>query len=280
MQDKLLLKAIWAAISAGEQILDVYYSDFEVDFKADNSPLTEADKRAHRTIVRYLGDERDCPILSEEGREVPYERRKHWSHLWIVDPLDGTKEFVKKNDEFTVNIARIENGRAILGVIFVPVSGTLYFASKAIGARKLSDRALMEHGDHLTMQSLLERSQPLPLNLSAPQGALIIVGSRSHATPELEAYVEQKRREYDRVQFVSAGSSLKFCLVAEGAAHLYPRFGPTMEWDTAAGQAIAEHAGAFVLRQDNGTPLEYNKEDLVNPNFMVYRKNTDAKESS
>ncbi|MFZ5572589.1 MAG: 3'(2'),5'-bisphosphate nucleotidase CysQ [Thermodesulfobacteriota bacterium] len=280
MQAELLLTAIRAAVMAGEQILGVYYSDFAVDFKADDTPLTMADKRAHQTISRCLKAETDLPVLSEEGREEPYERRKQWARLWIVDPLDGTKEFVKRNDEFTVNIALVENHRPVLGVIFVPVSGTLYFAAGAVGARKLSGSRLMEKGADWTLPALLDRSQPLPLEYAAAEGEVTIVGSRSHATPELEAFVDQKRREYDQVRFVSAGSSLKFCLVAEGSAHLYPRFGPTMEWDTAAGQAIAECSGACVLRQDTGLPLDYNKKNLINPNFMVFRKKPEKKEVS
>lgn len=273
IQEKLLFKAIQAAVLAGRQILDVYHSEFEVDFKADNSPLTLADMRAHQAIVHCLEAATDIPILSEEGREIPYDLRKQWERLWVVDPLDGTKEFIKRNDEFTVNIALVEKGRPILGVIFVPVPGSLYFAGGTVGAFKLSDSACIENNG-ATLLSILERSQKLPLEIARPSGGITIVGSRSHSTPELEAYVETKRREYDAVQFVSAGSSLKFCLVAEGKAQLYPRFGPTMEWDTAAGQAIAEIAGASVLRWDTESPLEYNKENLVNPNFIVYRKKT------
>ncbi len=279
MRNKLLLKAIYAAVSAGRQILDVYHSEFHVDFKADNSPLTLADRRAHKAIVECLGTETDIPILSEEGREIPYDVRKQWSRLWVVDPLDGTKEFIKRNDEFTVNIALVEVGRPVLGVVFLPVPDTLYFAAQGTGAYKLSPSA-PAMGEDVSLSLLLKSAQKLPIPVPPSPGVLTIVGSRSHATPELNAYVESKRREYQEVRFVSAGSSLKFCLVAEGQADLYPRLGPTMEWDTAAGQAVAEIAGAGVLQWDMQSPLEYNKCKLINPDFIVFRKKAEKEVSA
>ena len=273
-----LLKAIQASIEAGQVILDVYHSDFSVEYKTDSSPLTLADKRSHEVIVKHLS-EFDIPILSEEGKNIPYDERKTWNQLWIVDPLDGTKEFVKRNGEFTVNVALVEDHQPVLGVIFVPDKKVLFFAASGLGAFKLekelptelfeSNQSHAKPEDRLN--EILELTERLPANHSELP-LYTIVGSRSHQTPELQAYIEEKRREYGKVEFIAAGSSQKFCVVAEGQADIYPRLGPTMEWDTAAGQAIAENAGATVVRSDNQEPLVYNKEDLYNPFFIVQRE--------
>ena len=192
--------------------------------------------------------------------------------------MDGTKEFIKRNDEFTVNIALVQHEEPVMGVIFIPVKKTLFFAEKTIGSYKLEDAATLDRIYEnvkatdltLTLEAIIEKSRRLPL--SAPsQSPYTIVGSRSHATPELEAFVEEKRQEHGEVEFISAGSSLKLCLVAEGKADIYPRTGPTMEWDTAAGHAIAENAGCKVLQYDTNEPLIYNKENLLNPWFVVLR---------
>jgi 3'(2'), 5'-bisphosphate nucleotidase len=273
-----LEKAILASIEAGKAILEVYYTDFSVEHKADNSPLTLADRKSHIIISENL-KEFNIPILSEEGRQIPYQERLYWEDLWIVDPLDGTKEFVKCSDEFTVNVALIKNCKPVLGVIFVPVQKTLYYAARDLGAYKLYDSRFdklfyekKEDSDNTgRLAEIIDQSVKLPLN-SLPDSPFIIVGSRSHGRRELDVFVEQKRREYDRVDFMSAGSSLKFCLVAEGNAHVYPRFGPTSEWDTAAGQAIIENAGAEVVDYETGKPLVYNKENILNPWFIVKRK--------
>ena len=197
-----------------------------------------------------------------------------------MDPLDGTKEFIKRNGEFTVNIALVEHNRPILGIIFVPDRDTLYFAGQNLGAFKLQNgpfselltaRADSNQKASVLLDQIIEQSIPLPVK--DPQRSLLtIVGSRSHKTAELEAYVEAKREKYGEVEFISAGSSLKICLVAEGRADVYPRLGPTMEWDTAAGQAIAENAGASVKQYDTRKPLMYNKADLHNPWFIVQRE--------
>jgi 3'(2'), 5'-bisphosphate nucleotidase len=279
----LLQKAIYASVKAGEAILQVYHTDFTVENKSDDSPLTLADKRSHEIICSVLSSG-NIPILSEEGRDIDFSERKKWTRLWVVDPLDGTKEFVKRNDEFTVNIACVEDGSPVLGVIYVPVTGVLYFAGRGLGSYKLTDSAVLKQiGDQsfpegaqdpasrqveVPLSVLTDQSDRLPLGRSNAS-ACTIIGSRSHATPELEAYVRQKEKEYASVNFISAGSSLKFCLVAEGMADIYPRLGPTMEWDTAAGQAIAENAGAGVYLFDTATPLAYNKADLLNPHFIV-----------
>ena len=273
-----LIKAIQASIEAGQAILKIYHSDFSVEYKTDNSPLTLADRRSHEVIGEHLS-EFDVPILSEEGKNISYAERMSWDRLWIVDPLDGTKEFVKRNGEFTVNIALVENHKPVLGVIFVPVKSALYFAAGGLGAYKIENYFRPEVFDSYPgretredrLDQFIEMADRLPANPPAPK-LYTIVGSRSHQTPELKAYIEEKRQELGDIEFIAAGSSQKFCVVAEGRANIYPRLGPTMEWDTAAGQAIAENAGATVVRYDNGEPLTYNKEDLYNPYFIVERK--------
>ena len=275
-----VLKSIQASIAAGNAINAVYRSeDFGVEYKSDKSPLTLADQKSHETIMKVL-TEFDMPILSEEGKDTPFAQRKDWERFWVVDPLDGTKEFIKRNGEFTVNIALIENGRPLLGTIFVPDRNTLYFAAQDLGAFKLQDgpfndilraRADSKENARDVLDQIINQSTKLPI--SDPQRTgLTIVGSRSHKTPELEAYVEEKRKAFGDVEFISSGSSLKICLVAEGRADVYPRLGPTMEWDTAAGQAIAEYAGASVYQHDTSKPLVYNKENLLNPWFIFQRE--------
>jgi 3'(2'), 5'-bisphosphate nucleotidase len=273
-----ILRSIQAAITAGNAINDVYRSDFSVEYKSDKSPLTLADQKSHEIITGAL-QEYDLPILSEEGKDMPYPQRKNWEHFWVVDPLDGTKEFIKRNGEFTVNIALIEKRSPVLGIIFVPDRDTLYFAGQALGAYKLKNGPFSElqaaQADSkeeagLLLDQIMAQSTRLPAK-DPQRASLTIVGSRSHKNAELEAYVEEKRNEFGEVEFISAGSSLKICLVAEGKADLYPRLGPTMEWDTAAGQAIAESAGARVYQYDTREPLIYNKADLHNPWFIVQR---------
>jgi 3'(2'), 5'-bisphosphate nucleotidase len=282
MKDKFyLLTALAAAIEAGRAILEVYRSsDFEIEEKADKSPLTLADKRSHEKIVKRLGKS-DIPILSEEGKDIPYEERKGWETYWLIDPLDGTKEFIKKNGEFTVNIAIIRDRKPVVGVIYVPDKNVLYFALNNLGSFKADSIDGIEsinsqvigsatESTAETIESIIDASTTLPVGYSASR-PFTIIGSRSHASPELQAFVEEKRQEHGEVEFISAGSSLKLCLVAEGKADIYPRTGPTMEWDTAAGQAIAENAGCKVLQYDTTEPLIYNKENLLNPWFVVMR---------
>ena len=269
-----LATAIVAAVKAGKAILEVYESDFAVETKDDKSPLTLADKRSHEIIQGDL-EEFGIPFISEEGKTTSYATRKAWQTMWIVDPLDGTKEFVKRNGEFTVNIALVDAHAPIMGVVYAPIPQWLYFASKEIGAFKVTDIQpdVFEKGenrvaeDHL--HDLMERGSRLPLGQSG--GTYTIVGSRSHGTPELEAFVESKRKEKGQVEFIAAGSSLKICLVAEGTADIYPRLGPTMEWDTAAGQAVAQCAGARVYVHETGEDLRYNRENMLNPWFVVER---------
>lgn len=268
MQTEMLSCAIRAALLAGKDILEVYNdpkSDFGIERKADNSPLTIADKRSHQRIMSLLG-ETSVPVLSEEGQQTDYSVRSTWKTLWIVDPLDGTKEFIKRNGEFTVNIALVENGIPVLGVIYVPVSRELYFAESSIGAYKVTDTDYRQAG--LSVDDLTERADRLPL-MQADTKGFVVVASRSHLSPETEAYIRQKESEYGHISLISCGSSLKICRVAEGVADIYPRFAPTMEWDTAAGHAIARAADKNIYHTDEKTPLHYNKEDLLNPWFVV-----------
>lgn len=264
----LLLDAIAAAIKAGKEILDIYEnSNFDVEMKADNSPLTIADKRSHNVIMHEL-KETGIPILSEEGKNINYKDREPWRDLWIVDPLDGTKEFIKQNGEFTVNIALCERGVPVLGVIYVPVSEDLYFAGEEYGAFKKEKAA---HGDLPdTLDELIASSTRLPELQERP---FTLVGSRSHMNQETLDYLEKMREQNNEVEIISKGSSLKICMVAEGSADVYPRFAPTMEWDTAAGHAIAKQAGFEMYQAKQGDkPLCYNKEDLLNPWFIVKKK--------
>jgi len=262
-----LYVAVKSSLEAGEAILAVYdAADLQVERKADDSPLTLADRRSH-DIIKAAIEGFGIPVLSEEGRGIAFAERKNWPRMWIVDPLDGTKEFIKRNGEFTVNIALAEEGIPTMGIIYVPVADTLYFGDLESGAFKLDG---CRHAGIDNIDSLMKNALRLPLKQDENR-PFTIMGSRSHATPELEAYVEAMRRSHDQVDFIAAGSSLKICRVAEGRADVYPRLGPTMEWDTAAGQAIAMASGASVVRHDDGTPLAYNKEDLLNPWFIVKR---------
>ena len=301
------LLALQAALEAGFEILEVYGRSFEVEHKADSTPLTEADMRAHRRILALLEryGERDCgelPVLSEEASEIPYDRRELWERYWLVDPLDGTKEFVKRNGEFTVNIAYLERGAPRAGVVYAPVLKRAYVGVAGEGAYRVdhvpgldpasgdeaprtgveSAHAGAPHasaearpgqlaaGVPVSWADLIASATPLPDSERA-QRPFTVVASRSHMSPETERFIEELREEHPAVELISAGSALKMCLVAEGAADLYPRFAPTMEWDTAAGHAVCLAAGVEVSSWPAGRPLEYNKPDLVNPWFLVRR---------
>lgn len=254
---KQVKTAIAASIKAGSIIMGVYRSDnFEIETKADNSPLTLADRKSQDVIAGFLRDT-DIPILSEEGKHLPYDERKKWEWLWIVDPLDGTKEFIKRNGEFTVNIALVHNNKTIAGVIYVPVKNELYFSNGEV-----SFYAKVINGEPVGLRVL-------PLK-NTQKNKLVVVASRSHLNEDTKLFIEKLKQNYDKeIELVSAGSSLKFCLVASGAADIYPRYAPTMEWDTAAGHAIVKTAGFNVYDVSTGNELEYNKKDLYNPYFVV-----------
>ena len=263
MTTKSLVKlAVNASIRAGKRILEVYDSEFAIEHKDDKSPLTEADKRSHEAISSYI-DESHIPILSEEGRQIEFEERSKWNKFWLVDPLDGTKEFIKRNGEFTVNIALIENGYPVLGVIYVPVQNTLYVGVVGEGAWKFEN---IESTDDVK-----DYMSGTPLPIAQNRSEYIMVGSRSHMSAETEEYMAKLREEKGQVEILSRGSSLKLCMVAEGSADEYPRFAPTMEWDTGAGHAICKAAGLKVDQYPEMTELKYNKEDLLNPWFLVHK---------
>lgn len=249
----LLPLALDAAEKACGEILTVYHSgDFQAEAKGDNSPLTLADKKAHDVISQLLSASSTFPILSEEGKSIPYADRKHWDYFWMVDPLDGTKEFLKRNDEFTVNIALIHEGRPVLGVVAVPVTGDVFYAAEGHGAW------VKRAGQ---TQTLARRTAA-----DLKQQGLKVIASRSHLSPETEAFIHALQQP----TLVSAGSSLKFMLLAEGKADVYPRHAPTMEWDTAAADAIVREAGLQVRLTDRPGVLSYNKENLLNPYFLAY----------
>ena len=238
------------AKAAGKVILSVYDGDHAVEYKEDKSPLTAADKASNEVIVAGLRKYfPEIPILSEEGADIPYEERQKWSCFWCVDPLDGTKEFIKRNGEFTVNIALIKDGRPVAGVVYVPVQDKIYYGIAGTGC---------------WVQGAGGKSETITVREADHAAGLTVVMSRSHPSPDLEAYLQ----DIKIAEAMPVGSSLKLCVVAEGLADLYPRLGPTMEWDTAAGHAVVEAAGGTVL-QTNGEALVYNKENLLNPHFIV-----------
>ena len=241
---------ILMAIKAGEAIMEYYKTDHEADYKDDNSPVTAADRAAHEIIMQGLKEKYgDIPCISEEGYIPPYNERKEWNSFWLVDPLDGTKEFIGRRGDFTVNIALINGDSPEIGVIYVPAKGLLYYATKDGGAWKAEGT-----GD----------ASRISVRKTTSSDGLIVVGSRLHSSKEEEQFVSKFKVKEKK----SYGSSLKFCAVAEGAADIYPRFNPTMEWDTAAGQCIVEIAGGTVV-DTSGRRLIYNKPSLKNGNFIV-----------
>lgn len=256
MLDKVnVLDIVTLAKQAGEAIMQVYEKDFSVEFKSDASPLTEADKAAHNLIVAgllELGQKNGVgiPVLSEEGKGIPYSERKDWEYFWLVDPVDGTKEFIKKNGEFTVNIALIYKDEPVLGVVYAPALNVTYWAKKNQGAFK--------------------DGQKLPLKTSEQRDTYKVVASRSHMSEETKQFIETIETSKDK-ELVSIGSSLKICLVAEGEADIYPRLGPTMEWDTGAAHAIVNEAGMQLRKYESGSYSGhvYNKRELLNDWFVV-----------
>jgi len=247
---QLRQEVIGIAELASEKILEIYNTEFDVTKKDDNSPLTEADMAAHHTITDGLKKlTPEIPILSEESATIPFSTRQQWHRYWLVDPLDGTREFVKRNGEFTVNIALIEDHQPVLGVIHTPVTGVCYFASNDDGAyKKLPDQA----------------AEKISTRSKQPEHTLV-AGSRSHRGDSLNAFLEK----IGSYEIISMGSSLKSCLVAEGKVDIYPRLGPTSEWDTAAAQCVVENAGGKLVELSM-QPMRYNtKESLLNPHFLV-----------
>ncbi len=267
----MLLKTIIAAVLAGNEILEVYETNFNVEYKDDKSPLTLADKRASDKIVKQL-EHFGIPILSEEGVHESFEIRKHWNQLWIVDPLDGTKEFVKRNGEFTVNIALVEANKPTIGVIYSPVLQDLYFAQKGLGAFKINQRdfePLISIIESCTLEQLLTVAQKLPIITNRKN--YVVVASRSHMSTETHQHIENLKLKHNDVEIVNTGSSIKLCLIAEGVADEYPRYGPTMEWDIAAGQAILLESGCDVIDSETKQSMLYNRENLLNNWFIAKR---------
>ena len=271
-RNTLLLEAIKSAYNAGKEIMDIYnHYDFNVEYKADESPLTLADKKSNDIIANHL-EQLYIPLLSEEGKDIPYEERKDWDIFWLIDPLDGTKEFIKRNGEFTVNIALIEKTKPVLGVIYAPVLDDLYYAEELLGSKKISHFSALAKMEEERINIMPDMGIDLPLDNGAKR-PFTIVGSRSHMSEENKQYYEKLKEEHDNINIISKGSSLKICMVAEGSADEYPRFGPTMEWDTAAGHAIATYANCSVFVKGSNDPLTYNKEKLLNPHFIIKRNN-------
>ncbi len=250
----LALKVIKIAGKAGKEIINIYENgvDQEVEYKADQSPLTIADRKANSIILKGLKSlDIQFPIISEENENVDYEIRKNYDYYWLVDPLDGTKEFIKRNGEFTVNIALIHDGAPILGVVYAPYLHEMFWAAKGEGA------FIIKNGQTKKLSALEFGFKDTSLN---------IVCSRSHLNPETKNFVDK----FNQPNLVAKGSSLKFTVIAKGEAHLYPRLAPTMEWDTAAAQIVLEEAGGKVLNAKTNTPLRYNKKELLNPHFIAY----------
>ena len=237
------------AKEAGDVIMNIYQRDFAVDYKDDKSPLTEADLASNEVIVKAL-EKYELPILSEEGKEIPYEERNAWEYYWCIDPIDGTKEFIKKNNEFTVNIALIHKDTPVLGVVYAPALNEMYFAKQNEGAFKNNEKL------------------PLKTN-EIPEQSLVVVASKSHLSEETQAFIDKVAQTTQKIIQESRGSSLKLCMVAEGEADIYPRLAPTMEWDTAAADAIVRESGKMTYQFKTDTPVIYNKKDLLNPWFVV-----------
>ena len=236
---------------AGNEILDVYNGTIEVTLKDDLSPLTDADRRSNAVITSKLAAlYPEIPILSEEGKEIDFSERKKWSLFWLIDPLDGTKEFIKRNGEFTVNIALIEDGCPIAGIVYAPTKNTFWYGAKGIGSFIIKNNSKSK-------EIFVQDDIKDPIR---------IVSSRSHPSPKLQSYLDR----FQNHEIVNMGSSLKICLVADGTAHIYPRLGPTMEWDSGAGHAVLKYAGGFLTDVTTGNELVYNKENLRNPDFICY----------
>lgn len=254
--------AINAAIRAGEKIMEIYASgDFEIAQKDDFSPLTLADRQAHLLISKLL-ESTKLPLLSEEGIQPAFAERAHWKTFWLVDPLDGTKEFISRNDEFTVNIALIHENQSIAGVVYTPVSKDLYVGMIGLGAWKIGNPE-----PDCTLDWISKHGNRLPLVKMKDE--FTVAASRTHLDSQTVAFIDDLKKIHPELKIIRKGSSLKFGLLAEGKADIYPRFGSTMEWDTAAGHAIVKAAGKNIYHTDQQREIAYNKENLTNPYFIV-----------
>ena len=265
--------------SVGEALLEVYSRDFTVELKADETPITEADRRAHGIITEELrsfpvAGYTGLPLLSEEGRDIPFEERSSWKRFWMIDPLDGTKEFIKRNGEFTVNIALIEKRTPVMGFVYVPLTSVLYFGRIGTGAFRTASADLTAEAVHWAPplpEPVPNQDGPGKPATASPE-VMKVVASRSHMNNETEEFIGELERRFGKpTELTSAGSSIKLCRIAEGSADVYPRFAPTMEWDTAAADAVCRAAGCYVVDREAGRDLEYNKNDLRNPHFLAAR---------
>ncbi|UDL03845.1 3'(2'),5'-bisphosphate nucleotidase CysQ [Marinobacter sp. CA1] len=244
----LVQQVLSVADCASQAVMKIYQTDFEVNFKADESPVTAADLAAHRVIDQALAElSPDIPVLSEEAAAIPWSTRRHWHRFWLVDPIDGTRDFTQRSGEFTVNIALIEHGEPVLGVVTAPALGEAYWGVKGEGAWKREADGRIRR-----------------LSVVVPPVRRRVVASKNHLNDDTRAFIESLGDH----ELVQAGSSLKFCRIAEGRADIYPRLGPTCEWDTGAAHAVLSAAGGKVTRLD-GSPLRYGKEDVLNPHFIA-----------
>ena len=265
----LLTTAVNAAVRAGAKIMEVYESDnFHINAKSDLTPITLADTLAHDEIKLNLGVTR-IPVISEEGRSISYDERISWDLFWMVDPLDGTDEFIKKTHDFTVNIALIENGYPIMGIVYAPAHERLYFAAEEKGSYK-KNHVIPNVDAAFTYEEIIENIVKMPIHNN--EDKLIVVTSRLNISSETSDYINNLRKENSNTLVIRRGSSLKMCMLAVGKAHIYPRLDTTWEWDTAASQIIAEEAGISVVSYDDGKRLSYNKEDMRNPWFVCKKK--------
>ncbi len=266
-----LLQSLFnAAVRAGASILPIYKhpENYEISLKNDLTPITLADRMAHQTIREFLGSTR-IPILSEEGREMHYEERCNWELYWLVDPLDGTVEFIKGNNEFTVNIALMENNVCIGAVVYVPYFEKMYMAGRNAGSY-LIERVRADANAAYTYEDILRNAVRLPLAAEAHHDHLRVAVSRSHQTPDTHYCIDRMREKYPDLEVIEQGSSYKFCLLAEGRIDYYPRTTHTFEWDTAAGELILAESGGRTRSLPDGHPLKYNEEDLHNPWFECF----------
>ena len=236
------------AIKAGKTIMEIYNKDFQIDYKDDKSPLTEADLKSNEIICNALQElYPNIPIMSEENKQTEYNERKNWEYYWCIDPIDGTKEFIKKNGEFTVNIALVNKNTPVLGVVYAPALNDMYYSDG---------------------KESFKNNQKLPLQTNPnPKEKLLVVASKSHLSEETQKFIDNL--DTQKIEQVSKGSSIKLCMVAEGSADIYPRLAPTMEWDTAAADAIVRSAGKMTYHFESNKPMQYNKKDLLNPWFVV-----------
>jgi 3'(2'), 5'-bisphosphate nucleotidase len=269
--DNYLQLTVEAAIEAGKETLNFYETKLEVDYKSDLSPLTQADIESNRIINNCL-EPTGIPILSEENTNAPYSIRKEWKKLWIVDPLDGTKEFINNRKEYTINIALVIEGKPVLGVIYTPVLDVLFFGVKDIGAYKLEGAKQFLNDINI----IKEKAIRLPLFSFSNSGSIIVLASLNHRNNETNEFIKTIQSQSEHVLIESYGSSLKLCRIAEGSAHIYPRMAPTMEWDIAAGHAIVEAAGCKIKKYPGFDSVCYNKENLLNPSFIVYTPDSES----